>query len=187
MALGASVAATVGGEARTARTLYDPGPTPRDPAGPHAALYQKMRGKFSYSWGCLVHIIGLVSVVAGAAATESYFVGGALIAIWWGAARVKRAFEAHVDAGLPADVLPGARLFIHGRYAVAEVTERKQVESGFKLAYRFDADGTTVTGELATPVLKGIANPPGTRFGVLWSGDRPETHHKLEEDLASGE
>lgn len=169
------------------RRLYDPGPAPRDPAGPHAVLYTKMRGKFSYPWGCLLHLVALAATLIAGGATEQPAVVVAMIAVWWGAARVKHTLEEAVDAKLPADGLPGARLFIHGRYAIAEVTERKQVESGFKLAYRFDADGKQVTGELATAMLQGIANPPGTRFGVLWLEGDPDKHHKFEGDLASGE
>jgi len=170
-----------------ARVLLNLGPAPRDPAGRHAVLYQSMRGKFGYGWGCALHVIALATTIAAGAVTKSFAaVVGALV-LWWAAGKILGAYEKHADAKLPPDGTPGARLFIHGRYAVAEVTERKQVESGFKLSYRFDADGRMLTGELATDMVRGLANPPGTHFGVLWSQERPEDHHKIVEDLASGQ
>ena len=172
--------------ARVAKPLFDPGPAPRDPFGPHAELYKTMRGKFGYGWGCLMHIAMLALTIGLVIGYETFamVIVGALV--WWGTSSIVSSLEARRDAALPPDGTPGARLFIHGSYAIAEVTKREEREKGFTLHYRFRPSGSTqaVEGSFGTDTVLGLAAPPGSRFGVLYDPTLPTHHHCFGHDLA---
>ncbi len=168
-----------------AKPLFDPGPAPRDPFGPHAELYKSMRGTFSYSWGCLMHLAMLALTVSLVVALESFAVMILGLIAWWGVASVVGSFAARHDATLPPDGTPGAKLFIHGSYTTAEVTKREERDKGFTLHYRFVPLGATtaVEGSFQTDTVIGLASPPGSRFGVLYDPADPSEHHCFGSDL----
>lgn len=177
-------AIALGGAQGGARALIDPGPPPRDPTGPHAALYKEMRGKYSHPAGCLFHLV-MIALTITWLALENPLAAVATVLSWIGLGKLLGHYERRTDRALPPDGTPGGKLFVHGSYAVAEVFAREQTDKGFKLKYHYRADGSTLEDAVEVSTLVGLANPPGTRFGVIWSPEAKAKHHVIKQDLAN--
>jgi hypothetical protein len=170
-----------------ARKLRDLGPPPRDARGKHAHVYKLMRGRYSHPAGCLLHVAFLAGLIT-ALALESALASVVTLLAWIASAKGLSVISRRHDATLPDDGTPGGRLFVHGNYAVAEITARESSgESSMKLNYRFETDGRgTISGSHGVSTLVALANPPGTRLGVIYDADNPKNHYLIKDDLAPG-
>lgn len=170
-----------------ARKLRELGPPPRDPRGKHAQVYKLMRGRYSHPAGCLLHVVFLAGLVT-TAALESALAAVLTLLAWIASAKALGVVERRRDASLPDDGTPGGRLFVHGLYAVAEIKHREgSGDSSMKLNYRFETvSGQGISGSHGVSTLVALANPPGTKLGVLYDAANPKDHYLVKDDLAPG-
>jgi len=184
---GSTFESSAGSVERVARKLRDLGAPPRDPRGKHEQVYKLMRGRYSHPAGCLLHVLFLAGLITGLG-LKSPLAAVLTVLGWIASAKVLGLYEQKHDARLPDDGTPGGRLFVHGLYAVAEVTARETSgESSMKLNYHFQTDSRqTIGASHDVSTLVALANPPGTRLGVLYDAADPKDHYLIKDDLAPG-